>query len=145
MTATIRSISFEGSSVNSLGRSASATRSLIGLAAAGFVTVDGDQVVLTPKGKKAKKKEEKAELRQQHKDIVFRAVQKVAKNDQGLSLTKPIHFRAALEATKVGVESITRTDVLDSLRDLRDEGLVQSVRTSRNNFGVRWKVHPRYA
>ena len=145
MTATIRSISFEGSSVNSLGRRASATRSLIGLAAAGFVTVDGDQVVLTPKGKKAKKKEEKAELRQQHKDIVFRAVQKVAKNDQGLSLTKPIHFRAAVEAAKVGVESITRTDVLDALRDLRDEGLVQSVRTSRNNFGVRWKVHPRHA
>jgi predicted ABC-type transport system involved in lysophospholipase L1 biosynthesis ATPase subunit len=145
MTATIRSISFEGSSVNSLGRSASATRALIGLAAAGFVTVDGDQVVLTPKGKKAKKKEEKTELRKQHKEIVFRAVQKVAKNDQGLSLTKPIHFRAAVEAAKVGVESITRTDVLDSLRDLRDEGLVQSVRTSRNNFGVRWKVHPRYA
>ena len=145
MTATIRSISFEGSSVNSLGRSASATRSLIGLAAAGFVTDDGDQVVLTPKGKKAKKKEEKAELRQQHKDIVFRAVQKVAKNDQGRSLTKPIHFRAAVEAAKVGVESITRTDVLDALRDLRDEGLVQSVRTSRNNFGVRWKVHPRHA
>ena len=145
MTTTIRSISFEGSSVNALGRSASATRSLIGLAAAGFVTVDGDQVVLTPKGKKAKKKEEKAELRQQHKDIVFRAVQKVAKNDQGLSLTKPIHFQAAVEAAKVGVESITRTDVLDALRDLRDEGLVQSVRTSRNNFGVRWKVHPRHA
>ena len=145
MSATLQSISFDGSSVNSLGRSASATRSLIGLAAAGFVTVDGDQVVLTPKGKKAKKKEEKAELRQQHKDIVFRAVQKVAKNDQGLSLTKPIHFRAAVEAAKVGVESITRTDVLDALRDLRDEGLVQSVRTSRNNFGVRWKVHPRHA
>ncbi len=142
---TIRSISFEGSSVHSLGRSASATRALIGLAAAGFVTVDGDQVVLTPKGKKAKKKEEKAELRQQHKDIVFRALKTTPKNDKGLSLTKPIHFRAAVEAAKVGVESITRTDVLDSLRDLRDEGLVQSVRTSRNNFGVRWKVHPRYA
>ena len=141
----IRSISFEGSSVNSLGRSASATRSLISLAAAGFVTVDGDQVVLTSKGKKAKKKEEKAELREAHKEIVFRAVQKVAKNDQGLSLTKPIHFRAAVEASKVGVESITRTDVLDSLRDLRDEGRVQSVRTSKNNFGVRWKVHPRFA
>ena len=141
----IRSISFEGSSVNSLGRSASATRSLISLAAAGFVTVDGDQVVLTSKGKKAKKKEEKAELRESHKEIVFRAVQKVAKNDQGLSLTKPIHFRAAVEASKVGVESITRTDVLDSLRDLRDEGRVQSVRTSKNNFGVRWKVHPRFA
>ena len=141
----IRSISFEGSSVNSLGRSASATRSLISLAAAGFVTVDGDQVVLTSKGKKAKKKEEKAELRETHKEIVFRAVQKVAKNDQGLSLTKPIHFRAAVEASKVGVESITRTDVLDSLRDLRDEGRVQSVRTSKNNFGVRWKVHPRVA
>ena len=141
----IRSISFEGSSVNSLGRSASATRSLISLAAAGFVTVDGDQVVLTSKGKKAKKKEEKAELRETHKEIVFRAVQKVAKNDQGLSLTKPIHFRAAVEASKVGVESITRTDVLDSLRDLRDEGRVQSVRTSKNNFGVRWKVHPRFA
>ena len=145
MTATIRSISFEGSSVNALGRSASATRALIGLAAAGFVTVDGDQVVLTPKGKKAKKKEEKTELRRKHKDIVFRALQNVVTNEEGLSLTKPIHFRAAVEAAKVGVESITRTDVLDSLRDLREEGLVQSVRTSRNNFGVRWKVHPRYA
>ncbi len=145
MSATLQSISFDGSSVNSLGRSVAATRSLIGLAAAGFVTVDGDQVVLTPKGKKAKKKAEKVELRQQHKDIVFRALKSAPKNDKGLSLTKPIHFRAVVEAAKDGVESITRTDVLDSLRDLRDEGLVQSGRTSRNNFGVRWKVHPRYA
>ena len=142
---TLRSISLEGSSINSLGRSATTTRLLISLAATGFVSIDGDQVVLTAKGKKAKKKEAKTELRKQHKEIVFRAVQKVAKNDQGLSLTKPIHFRAAVEASKVGVTTITRTDVLDSLRDLRDDGRVQSVRTSRNNFGVRWKVHPRYA
>ena len=142
---TIRSISLEGSSLNSLGRDATTTRSLISLAAAGFVSVDGDQVVLTPKGKKAKKRSDKAELRESHKECVLKALANVPKDSRGLSLSKPIHFRAAVEASKVGVTSITRTDVLDSLRDLRDEGRVQSIRTSRSNFGVRWKIHPRFA
>jgi len=142
---TVGSISPEGSSIHHIGRDAGTTRSLISLAAAGFVTVEGNRVVLTPKGKKAKKKEEKAKRRAVSKEIVFRAVQNVVKNKEGLSLTKPIHFQAVKEAAKVNVDAVTRTDVLDALRDLRDEGLVQSVRTSNNNFGVRWKVHPRFA
>ena len=142
---TIRSISFEGSSLNSLGRDATTTRSLISLAAAGFVSVDGDQVVLTAKGKKAKKRTDKAELRETHKELVLRALSKVPRDSRGLSFTKPVHFRAAIEATKVGLTSITRADVLDSLRDLREEGKVESVRTSRSNFGVRWKIDPRFA
>jgi len=142
---TIRSISLEGSSLNSLGRDATTTRSLISLAAAGFVSVDGDQVVLTAKGKKAKKRTDKAELRETHKELVLRALSKVPRDSRGLSFTKPVHFRAAIEATKVGLTSITRADVLDSLRDLREEGKVESVRTSQSNFGVRWKVHPRFA
>lgn len=142
---TIQSISFEGSSIHHIGRDAPTLRELISLAATGFVTIDGDRVVLTPKGKKTKKRVAKAKLLEEHKLIVFRALQSVGKNELGLSLTKPIHFRAAVEASKVGVESITRTNVLDSLRLLREEGLVQSVRTSNNNFGVRWKIHPRFA
>jgi hypothetical protein len=142
---TLLSISPEGSTFNSLGRTASVVSELIQLAAEGKVNVEDGRVVLTTKGQRLQKKSVKIALREQHKEIVFRAVQNVAKNEQGLSLTKPIHFRAAVEASKVGVESITRTDVLDSLRDLRDDGRVQSVRTSRSNFGVRWKVHPRFA
>ena len=142
---TVGSISETGSSIHHIGRDAGTTRSLISLAAAGFVTIEGNRVVLTAKGKKAKKKEQKAKQRFTHKKIVFRAVQNVVKNKDGLSLTKPIHFQAVKEAVKVGVTSVTRTDVLDALRDLREDGLVQSVRTSNNNFGVRWKVHPSYA
>jgi len=142
---TIRSISFEGSSLNSLGRNAATTRSLISLAAAGFVSIDGDQVVLTAKGKKAKKRTDKAELRETHKELVLRALDTVAKDSRGLSFTKPVHFRAAIEAAKAGVSSITRADVLDSLRDLREEGKVESVRTSQSNFGVRWKVSSQLA
>ena len=142
---TVGSISPEGSSIHHIGRDAVTTRSLISLAAAGFVTVEGNRVVLTPKGEKAKKKEAKAKRRAVSKEIVFRAVQNVAKNKEGLSLTKPIHFQAVKEAAKINVDVVTRTDVLDALRDLRDAGLVQSVRTSNNNFGVRWKVHPRFA
>ena len=89
---TVGSISPTGSSIHHLGRDAGTTRSLISLAAAGFVTVEGNRVVLTPKGQKAKKKEAKAKRRAVSKEIVFRAVQNVAKNKEGLSLTKPIHF-----------------------------------------------------
>ena len=142
---TVGSISETGSSIHHIGRDAGTTRALISLAAAGFVAIDGNRVVLTAKGKKAKKKEQKAEQRFTHKKIVFRAVQNVVKNKDGLSLTKPIHFQAVKEAVKAGVPSVTRTNVLDALRDLREDGLVQSVRTSNNNFGVRWKVHPSYA
>jgi|TARA_R110000824_G_C15077224_1_gene663983 hypothetical protein len=138
---TLQSISQDGSTLNSLGRSVPVVSELIRLAAEGKVAVLDGRVVLTSKGQRLQKKIRKEALRQQHKAIVFRALQNVTKNAEGLSLTKPIHFRAAVEAAKVGVESITRTDVLDSLRDLRDEGQVQSVRTSRNNFGVRWKIH----
>ena len=142
---TVGSISSTGSSIHHIGRDAGTTRSLISLAAAGFVTVEGNRIVLTAKGKKAKRKEQKAQLRETHKAIVFRAVQNVVKNKDGLSLTKPIHFQAVKEAAKVNVDVVSRTNVLDALRDLRDEGQVQSIRTSNNNFGVRWKVHPRYA
>ena len=142
---TVADISETGSSIHHLGRDAGTTRALISLAAAGFVAVDGNRIVLTAKGKKAKKKEQKAQLRGAHKEIVFRAVKNVRKNKDGVSLTKPIHFQAVKEAAKAGVPSVTRTNVLDALRDLREDGLVQSVRTSNNNFGVRWKVHPRYA
>ena len=139
---TLRSISLEGSSINSLGRSATTTRLLISLAATGFVSIDGDQVVLTAKGKKAKKRSDKAELREAHKECVLKALVNAPKDSRGLSFTKPVHFRAAVEAAKVGVTTITRADVLDSLRDLREEGKVESVRTSQSNFGVRWKVSP---
>ncbi len=140
MSATLQSISQDGSTLNSLGRGVSVVSDLIQLAAEGKVAVVDGRVVLTAKGKRLQKKARKEALRDQHKEIVFRALQNVGKNAEGLSLTKPIHFRAAVEAAKAGVESITRTDVLDSLRDLRDEGRVESVRTSRNNFGVRWKI-----
>lgn len=138
---TLQSISQDGSTLNALGRTAPVVSELIRLAAEGKVAVEDGRVVLTSKGKRLQKKARKEALRKEHKEIVFRALQTVNTNAEGLSLTKPIHFRAAVEASKVGVESITRTDVLDSLRDLRDEGRVESVRTSRNNFGVRWKIH----
>jgi hypothetical protein len=142
---TVGSISPEGSSIHHIGRDAGTTRSLISLAAAGFVTVEGNRVVLTPKGKKAKKRSDKAELREAHKECVLKALANAPKDSRGLSFTKPVHFRAAVEASKAGVTTITRADVLDSLRDLREEGKVESVRTSQSNFGVRWKVSPQAA
>ena len=81
---TVGDISETGSSIHHLGRDAGTTRALISLAAAGFVAVDGNRIVLTAKGKKAKKKEQKVKLRQQHKDIVFRALKSAPKNDKGL-------------------------------------------------------------
>jgi hypothetical protein len=137
---TLLSISPEGSSLNSLGRKASTLQELIQLAADGKVAVDDGRVVLTAKGQRLQKKSRKAQALEAHKEIVFRALTNVDKDKRGLTLTKPIHFRAAIEASKVGVASVTRTNVLDALRELRDEGKVESVRTSRSNFGIRWKV-----
>ena len=51
---TVADISETGSSIHHLGRDAGTTRALISLAAAGFVEVDGNRIVLTAKGKKAK-------------------------------------------------------------------------------------------
>jgi hypothetical protein len=141
MSDIINNISLDGSTLNSLGRTTASTRALISLAATGFVAIDGDKVVLTSKGRTAKRRADKASLRETHKELVFRALSAVDKDSRGLSFTKPVHFRAAVEAAKVGLVSITRTDVIDSLRDLRDEGKVESVRTTQSNFGIRWKVH----
>ena len=38
----------------------------------------------------------------------------------------------------VGREEYTRDEVLNSLRSLRDEGVLQNIRTSGNNFQVFW-------
>jgi hypothetical protein len=140
MSDIISNIKLDGSTLNALGRDTTTTRTLISLAATGFITIDGEKVILTSKGRTVKRRTDKAELRKTHKELVFRALSGVDKDSRGLSFTKPVHFRAALEATKVGLTSITRADVLDSLRDLREEGKVEAVRTSQSNFGVRWKV-----
>jgi hypothetical protein len=137
---TLLSISPEGSSLNSLGRRASTLQELIQLAADGKVAVEDGRVVLTTKGQRLQKKSRKAQDLETHKEIVLKALANVPKDTRGLTLTKPLHFRAAVEASKVDVAVITRTNVLDALRELRDEGKVESVRTSRSNFGVRWKV-----
>jgi hypothetical protein len=140
MSDIISNIKLDGSTLNALGRDTTTTRTLISLAATGFITIDGEKVILTSKGRTVKRRTDKAELRKTHKELVFRALSSVDKDSRGLSFTKPVHFRAALEASKVGLTSITRADVLDSLRDLRAEGKVEAVRTSQSNFGVRWKV-----
>ncbi len=145
MSDIISNINLDGSTLSSLGRNTTTTRTLISLAAAGFLTIDGEKVILTSKGRTVKRRADKAELRETHKGLVFRALASAAKDSRGLSFTKPVHFRAAVEAAKAGVSSITRADVLDSLRDLREEGKVESVRTSQSNFGVRWKVSPQSA
>lgn len=38
----------------------------------------------------------------------------------------------------VGKEDFTRDEVLNALRSLRDEGVLQNIRTSNNNFQVFW-------
>ena len=38
----------------------------------------------------------------------------------------------------VGREEFTRDEVLNALRSLRDEGVLQNIRTSGNNFQVFW-------
>jgi len=38
----------------------------------------------------------------------------------------------------VGKEDFTRDEVLNALRSLRDEGVLQNIRTSNNNFQVYW-------
>lgn len=38
----------------------------------------------------------------------------------------------------VGKEDFTRDEVLNALRSLRDDGVLQNIRTSNNNFQVFW-------
>ena len=43
---------------------------------------------------------------------------------------------------RAGRDNFTRDEVLDSLRALRDEGVLRSVKLSGNNFQIVWKRGP---
>jgi len=105
------------------------------LASAGLLAVDDGDFVVSDKGARAVKRD----TRKARIAVVKGAVEKAALDilDTEGALTK---HRAIWEA--VGRPEHTRDEVLDAMRELRDEGILSCVKLSGNNFQIFWTRGP---
>jgi hypothetical protein len=102
------------------------------LATAGLIDVEGKSFVVSVKGSRALTRENKRARVAEVKGAVSEAA--LAILDTEGSLTK---HRAIWEA--VGRQEHSRDEVLDAMRELRDEGILASVKLSGNNFQIAWR------
>jgi hypothetical protein len=102
------------------------------LAQAGLIDVEGKSFVVSTKGSRALARENKRARVAQVKGAVSEAA--LAILDTEGALTK---HRAIWEA--VGRQEHSRDEVLDAMRELRDEGILASVKLSGNNFQIAWR------
>ena len=105
------------------------------LATAGLIEVSGvrdSDFVVSTKGSRALTRENKRARVAEVKGAVSEAA--LAILDTEGALTK---HRAIWEA--VGRHEHSRDEVLDAMRELRDEGILASVKLSGNNFQIAWR------
>ncbi len=108
------------------------------LATAGFIEVCGvrdSDFAVSKKGARALARENKRARVAQVKDVVRDAA--LAILDTEGALTK---HRAIWVA--VGRQEHSRDEVLDAMRELRDDGVLESVKLSGNNFQIFWRRGP---
>jgi len=105
------------------------------LAQAGLIDVEGKSFVVSDKGARAVKRD----ARKARIAVVKGAVEEAALNilDTEGALTK---HRAIWES--VGRSEHTRDEVLDAMRELRDDGILSCVKLSGNNFQIFWTRGP---
>ena len=105
------------------------------LATTGLVDFQDGEFVLTGKAERAVKRHTRQISLQKNIPVIAEAALGVLDTDDRMCNHREIWNR-------VGRENFTRDEVLDSLRALRDEGVLRSVKLSGNNFQIVWKRGP---
>ena len=100
------------------------------LGQAGFIGLDEDgKFGVTPKGKRAHKRHAKACRAAHVKLSVESALQELPEGKA---------FRHRALWLRMGQRDFTRNEVLEGLKACREQGIVQSLKLSNNNFQIVW-------
>ena len=106
------------------------------LTSLGFLAMDDDgDIIRSAKGERALKRESKKIRAAQVRGPVEAMVREMLAEADA-----HIQHRAVWVA--VGRDEFERDEVLTAMRDMRNEGLLETVNTSGNNFQIFWKATP---
>ena len=102
------------------------------LATSGLIDVSEGKFVVTPKAERALARHLRAANLEQNVPVVLNAALEVLNTPDAMC-----NHRQIWEAA--GRDQFERDDVLDALRVLREEGVLETVKLSGNNFQVFWR------
>lgn len=102
------------------------------LATSGLVDVEDGAFIITSKGDRAIKRQVRGQALEANVPVVMAAALEILDTNEAMCNHRQIW-------NAVGREKFEREDVLDSLRALREEGILDTVKLSGNNFQVFWK------
>ena len=106
------------------------------LSVGGFLEVKDGALAFAKKAERGEKRTAKKEAIEAIRGVVFQSVTTVAGGTDKL-------FRLDDVLKASGLDKATHRDnILQCLRDFRDEGLLESVKLSDNNFQIFWKATP---
>ena len=106
------------------------------LSVGGFLEVKEGALAFAKKAERGEKRTAKKEAIEAIRGVVFQSVTTAAGGTDKL-------FRLDDVLKISGLDKATHRDnILQCLRDLRDEGLLESVKLSDNNFQIFWKATP---
>ena len=106
------------------------------LSVGGFVEVENNTLIFSKKASRGENRTAKKEAIDAIRPLVTEAVSTVAGGTDK-------HFRLDDVLKTSGLDKATHRDnILQCLRDLRDAGMLESVKLSDNNFQIFWKLSP---
>lgn len=105
------------------------------LATSGLIDVEDGEFVLTGKALRAVKRTERQDSLNESVPVVSEAALQVLTSAEALCTHRQIWEVA-------GRDRFERDQVLDALRVLRDEGILETVKLSGNNFQMFWRRGP---
>jgi hypothetical protein len=106
------------------------------LSVGGFLEVKDGQLGFAKKAERGERRTAKKEAIEAIRGVVFQSVTTAAGGTDKL-------FRLDDVLKASGLDKATHRDnILQCLRDFRDEGLLESVKLSDNNFQIFWKATP---
>ena len=106
------------------------------LSVGGFLEVKDGRLAFAKKAERGEKRTAKKEAIEAIRGVVFQSVTTVAGGTDKL-------FRLDDVLKISGLDKATHRDnILQCLRDFRDEGMLETVKQSDNNFQIFWKATP---
>jgi len=102
------------------------------LATSGLIDVDDGAFVVTGKGQRALKRQSRQAQLAATIPVVMEAALEILDTNEAMCNHRAIWDR-------VGRDKFERDDVLDALRALREEGVLETIKMSGNNFQVFWR------
>ena len=102
------------------------------LATSGLIDVVDGTFVVTGKGQRALKRQSRQAQLEATVPVVMEAALEILDTNEAMCNHRAIWNR-------VGRDKFERDDVLDALRALREEGVLETIKLSGNNFQVFWR------